>query len=829
MVGQSIARQSSTPTVEAESALTQRRRTLLAVLACAVCFVIAFHGPLFGGKTFNTASTVNYTDGADKFPAAPPGADHDRRFTVDPGASAWAMLPWSVHNSRTYHDGEVPLWNPYAAAGAPHLANIQSAPLDPLLVPVHAFGTIRAWDLSLLLAYALALVFAFVLGRVLGLGALGTVVCSVGFGLSGFVFVFGNNHWARPYLYIPVLLTGIEWGLAGRRLRGWLVTSVGVALLTLAGMPEVTAVVAIVAGAYLLARLAFVAGWSQRLTLVGCWASASAVGLLVAMPALLPFFEYLSVAYTKHGADAGSAQRRLEFGRLINLGAPFLGGYPVSIDESVNSKSVDWTGMSVIVLAVIGFAGGRRTTRPAQWAALAGVAVMAGMIYDLTYLNWTAHLPGIERVAFIRFGHPALVMMLVVLAGFGVRRIADGAVDLRRAAALIAGVVTVLALSWFSGREAIADAGPAHNTRWILLAAAGATAIVVLAIVTALKPTLGRFTGVVGVVVVCAEVLTLAPTDIYPERTNSFAEPAWLTLIREQSDPLPTDRYYGDAAKLAPSTATALLLQDVRVVDAVVVKRYWNLIQGFVEPEFTGTHFGRGHRTRPRVEGNPVADLLGIRYHLTDRPLDPTELATGTRLLGVAGSTYVYERETRLPRAFTVRSVTVVADEPAAHDALARLGTSQPDGMVLLDRWDPRTLAVVEVSRDDATALGVLTDGSTCEAATATITNYEAHRVDIEVEAACAQLLVLSDTYYPGWKASVNGERVDILPANISFRSVVVPTGRSTVTFEFTSRSFGVGWLLSLIGLIILFGVPLGSWIRRRQSPDSRTRRVTSQ
>jgi hypothetical protein len=785
----------------------------------AACFVIAFHGPLFGGKTFDTASTVNYTDGADNFPGAPSPVEHDVRFTRDPGASAWAMLPWSIYNGRSYRDGEVPLWNPYAGAGAPHLANFQSAPLDPLLAPVHALSTVRAWDLSLLLAYALALAFSFALGRVLGLGVLGAVVCSVGFGLSGFVFVYGNNHWARPYLYIPLLLTAIEWGMHERRIRGWVVSAAGIALLTLAGMPEVTAIVMLVVGVYLISRLAFVCGWKQRVVLAGWWTSASAVGLLIAMPALLPFLEYLSVAHTKHGADSGAALRRLEFRQLVNLGIPYLGGYPRSSRGSATSDVADWTGVAVILLATIGFAGKRASIRPAQWASLISFVVLAGIVYDFTYLNWVSGLPGFERIIFKRFGHPAVVISIVVLAGFGIRRIADGSVNLRRASGLVAGVTMLLAWSWYLGRQTTALAGSMHNARWLLLAIAAAIAILSAATLSVLRPSRRLLAGVLGVVVVCGEVLLLAPTNIYPRRADPFAEPAWLALIRERSTPQLTDRYYGDYAKLAAGTSTAMALQDVRVLDAIVVERYWNMIQGFVEPEFTGTHFGRAHSTRPYIEGNPMADLLGVRYHLTDRPLDPAELSDRTRLLGVAGSTYVYERESRLPRAFAVPFVTVVADESAAHEALARLGTRQDDGMVLLDRWDPSILAIVEATGDDAAALANLTRDAACGEATTAITRYSAHRVDVVVDADCAQLLVLSDTYYPGWKASINGVTAEILPANIAFRSVVVPPGRSMVTFEYISEPFQLGVVLSACGLLILVAVPIGSWAKRRRQP----------
>ena len=91
------------------------------------------------------------------------------------------------------------------------------------------------------------------------------------------------------------------------------------------------------------------------------------------------------------------------------------------------------------------------------------------------------------------------------------------------------------------------------------------------------------------------------------------------------------------------------------------------------------------------------------------------------------------------------------------------------------------------------------------------------NRLEVKVEAAAGGWLVLSDIWYPGWSASVDGAPADSYPADVAFRAVWVPPGSSTVTWLYQPTSFRVGVLVSAVALVILIGV-VCLWIARRQS-----------
>ena len=86
------------------------------------------------------------------------------------------------------------------------------------------------------------------------------------------------------------------------------------------------------------------------------------------------------------------------------------------------------------------------------------------------------------------------------------------------------------------------------------------------------------------------------------------------------------------------------------------------------------------------------------------------------------------------------------------------------------------------------------------------ISNYENSRAVCEVEARVPGYLVLLDSYYPGWRAYVDGVEVRILRANYAFRAVQVGAGNHRVEFIYRPRSFYLGLWISGVALVLAAG-----------------------
>lgn len=81
------------------------------------------------------------------------------------------------------------------------------------------------------------------------------------------------------------------------------------------------------------------------------------------------------------------------------------------------------------------------------------------------------------------------------------------------------------------------------------------------------------------------------------------------------------------------------------------------------------------------------------------------------------------------------------------------------------------------------------------------------NRLDIELLSDKKGLLVISDTFYPGWTATVNGETVPIYKVNTAFRAVPVPTGKSIVEMVFSPPSLMPGLVISLTAFLLLIAL----------------------
>jgi uncharacterized membrane protein YfhO len=100
--------------------------------------------------------------------------------------------------------------------------------------------------------------------------------------------------------------------------------------------------------------------------------------------------------------------------------------------------------------------------------------------------------------------------------------------------------------------------------------------------------------------------------------------------------------------------------------------------------------------------------------------------------------------------------------------------------------------------------------------AEARITEYKNQAVTVQASLDDAGILVLTDSFYPGWNAYVNGRQEKIYRANLFFRAVPLPAGRHTVVFRYEPRSFAIGLAVSIITFLSVIVISIFLSLRKR-------------
>ncbi|HPQ41722.1 MAG TPA: YfhO family protein, partial [bacterium] len=309
----------------------------------------------------------------------------------------------------------------------------------------------------------------------------------------------------------------------------------------------------------------------------------------------------------------------------------------------------------------------------------------------------------------------------------------------------------------------------------------------------------------IGMAVMLVMAADLLPWAI---RFNPFIDPHLLDLpVRHERlldlhrDPLYRSAgmdFYGDprpeSAIFPPNTLSLWRIPDFRIYTSTPLESHVRLINRVQ----SRTYWDRSIHSPVR----PLLDLASVKWIYTPPKYHPDmkNLLPAEHLAGMNG--YINGSclsRLRVTGAFPVRPETTETPYGVATAHVWEWLTGDPD------RFTDQTL-VEPATRGDS---GVEAEWMTGvpERAAGRVLSFTAldHRVEAEVETVTPAVTVLSDAFYPGWKAAVNGQPVPVVRANGMFRAIPVPAGRSRVVFQYEPVSYRLGLFLMLVALGSVF------------------------
>ena len=769
----------------------RRRPDLTAALTLAAITLVLFAPTLLSGRTVSPMNIL-----AERAPW------HTVIAPVPPPNAALTDIaqvfhPWLLYAGEQIRGGVIPLWNPHEYTGAPFFGNGQSALLFPVtmiafVLPAAVAVTVISWVKLLSIGVA---TYWFL--RMLGPGPGPAFIAACGFMLSAPVIGWLQWTFASTFLCLPLLLGAIKRLRERRELRALVLVAVVVTLDVLAGYPQAAAQALVVATAWALVLAARAGG---GLGFLARYAAAVALGLGLAAVQLVPFVEYVRESFV----FVYRSQWTPIFSAPFRSATTFLMPYYYGVGKEawgVWQFAVQTGYVGIVTLAVLPL-GARAALRHGEERFFVGLAAVGlALHYGLPGVSLAAEVPGFSLGTNLRL-MPVIAFALCVLAALGLEALRAEKPD-RVVPWLVGGWFTAVAVLVL---VAIAQDHTRAAARQMILSLPVQYAIGLIAltlatiIVVRMMAGLAPARGLSALAVVqVASLLPLAATyNPSVDRGAFFPTTPAIDYLRREAG--------HQSRVLMPGTvALTYGLFEAQGYDGMSPRRLVE-ITGVVG---TGGALARGflqntvalHGSEPlsgiRILVSPVLDLLGVRYVLMAPGAAPPR--PGLALVYDAADARIFRNDGAVPRAMLVGQARCV-DDPAALEAIRGRALDPRREVLLADCASP------PASADGA---GAGPGGS------AVIRDESANRVSVQVSTDRPAYLVLSDTWFPGWAATVDGHPTRVWRANHTLRAVVVPSGAREVVFTYAPRSLRIGALISVValGLVALAMIP--GWRRR--------------
>lgn len=693
------------------------------------------------------------------------------------------IYPWRHLGIEEWKSGQIPLWNPYSFGGTPLLANYQSAALNPFNLLLLILPFIDGWSLLVLLQPLLAGIFTYLFARKISLSKPGALLSSIAFMFCGFITVWmGYATLGYAILFLPLALFSLEGYFQTNHKKYLLLFAATFPLSFFSGHFQMSLYFLITVFFYW-TYLSFTYRFGKKSILSGL---IFLFGFLLTMPQLLPSMEFYSQSLRSN------LYQRIEvipWGYLPTFLAPDFYGNPVTRN--------DWFG------------------HYAEWNAYIGVLPLLLSWYAVT--QWkkksVRFFLALEIVAFLLafptpLGDLLVFSKLPVLSTSAASRII---VLFSFACAVLAGVgldslqIDLQKRKWKQIGVWIALSSVLFLSLWVIVLGKLLLPLGKISIArqNLILPTAFFLGGVVavgvgllkkkGVVIFLTVILLTSALDIFrfANKWQSFDQKSLVfepvSATKLFAEIAGYERVLGNYDEHVP---VYYHLPSLEGYDPLYPKRTGE----FVASLLTGK-LAEGERsvvTFPRygVYTRIAMDLLGFKYvahkksddnmgwtfqywkyPVNDFPLKTED--SGYRIL---------ENKHAYPRAFLVTDYTVLQDSQKILDMLFASSTNLSQTIVIEKQLKMPKLTATEKSLQ--------------------IASYTSNKITLKSKTNGSSLLFLSDTFYPGWHAYVDGKETEILRADFAFRAIALPEGKHTITFTYWPLSFIAGLVLAAIGLI---------------------------
>ena len=753
----------------------------------------------------------------------------------------------------------IPQWNPYLFGGLPYVAAMHGDIFYPTALLRVILPTDVAMTWGFIIHTFLAGLFTYCFLRAWGMGFFPSLAGGMAYLLGGPIASYASpGHDGKLFVsaLLPLALWLLVRGIRDGRLWTWGAFAITVGLAVLSPHPQLLQYLLLTSGAFALflalGRDANGAKLDRRTAVrrLAFALAAVVVGMAIGAIQYAPVREYVAYSPRAGGRDyAYATSYSFPLIELFNMYLPqFTGILDRYWGPNVIHLHSEYIGASVLLLASAAFGGDERRRFRRFWIGVAAVSFlwMLGGSTPFFHLVY-AIVPGTKF-----FRAPSTIIYVFsfaisVFAALGTERLLEGAASRRflfgwvgvaAAIAVLASLGLVGAMAEAGARSSgvtlalrqgidpqyapqVADqfASRANaNAAELILGAWRSFLFVALAVGTLFWYVRTRASvALVGLALAAIVALDLWSVEreyweFSPPASVLFATDPALELLKHQTETgrvvvfsqgdsgiVASDPYFGTGSGMHIGTGTGLMVHRIRSATG-----------------YHGNEIGRYQTLMDLRLSNGAPALISptfwrhenVHYLYTNVPIADSSLSLmAGPVRNSAGSTvYLY----RLPGANPYAWLAT---------AIAKAPDSDAEAAVLDPRFDPARLAVFDTAANVQANAGQSPPEPA--AISATSSNVGPGRADIALSAPApaGSALVVSENYFPGWKATVDGTEVPTYRADYNLIGIPMPAGAKVIALRYHDPAVTTGRIITIVALLIaLVGLGVGLAAQRRAS-----------
>ncbi len=714
-------------------------------------------------------------------------------------------IPFHQFAHRALMSGQSMLWNPYIMLGFPQHAESQLGAFYPLNLLLHHLpDQSYAIALSLYIHLVMAMVSTYFLARNFRLGMLGSLQAAICFTFSGFLFAqFTNYNITLAATYLPLKLLCITLYFDRDRARYLLHFALVSGIELLISHANTSFITNGAAAMYFFIMVLMKNGFSRPpVRDFALYALSMILAAMLAAVQILPTYEFSAFSDRSGGLSYEDATGwSHSFTNYLAAFFPMMHG-TLSTDYSAGGfeERFFYAGTIGILVALFGFTVLLRR-RDNRFVAAIGITGAICFLISLGSLNpfmdlyrFLIHVPGFNLFRCPARWSVVPTLAVAVFSGYGLQALIGFMQDRRFKPAILTLTVSALTAplivyAFALNEEGINGLGLLGKiTRPAITEfPVGGLDQMLYEIFRHLSPAAYFLSLLLALLLAVLAARRLPPMYCAVVIVVlGFLD--MLCVIRPANPKVGPDYFPAQRPHIA------YLQQNAGVQRALSPDDMWNLISlNTSMGAFYGVQSVKGYsalRLNNYIMladylGNPeILDYVGVKYEI--QPADD-------------GTYEVRPRPGAFPRAFLLQYYRIESDDNSAFYTFINMNQPERKSSVVLSTGtaDSLQLFMPNPSPPDLEVWP--------EIQPANIIAYDHDRIIIEGETQAPAFLLLTDMFYPGWEARVNGESVPVVRLNGVFRGVYLGmTGPFRLEFEYRPRSFRLGALISFSTLLWL-------------------------